>query len=113
MGGELGKAWPFTRFACPHEHGAWPDRAAGTGLSIARIRFRLRGMESTVLAKEALKLPPLERAQIIDALWQSFDSAEQAAIDRAWTLESQERLAAFRSGKVAAVDGEDALREMH
>jgi hypothetical protein len=40
-------------------------------------------MDSAMLANEALKLHPLERAHIIDALWSSLDPAEQAAIDRA------------------------------
>jgi putative addiction module component (TIGR02574 family) len=67
-------------------------------------------MDSAILANEALKLPPLERAQIIDALWRSLDSAEQDAIDRAWLLESQDRLAAFRAGQLTAINGEEALR---
>src|SRR5277367_6183303 len=67
-------------------------------------------MDSAILAKEALKLPPLERAQIIDALWRSLDPGEQETIDRAWLLESQDRLAAFRAGQLPAIDGEEALR---
>jgi putative addiction module component (TIGR02574 family) len=54
-------------------------------------------MDSATLTNEALKLPPLERAQIIDALWSSLDPAEQKTIDQAWLLESQDRLAAFRA----------------
>ncbi len=67
-------------------------------------------MDSAILAKEALKLPPLERAQIIDALWNSFDPAEQDTVDRAWLLESQDRLGAFRAGELKAIKGEEALR---
>ncbi len=54
----------------------------------------------------------MERAQIIDALWRSLDPVEQNAIDKAWLLESQNRLAAFRAGQVTAVEGEEALRDM-
>ena len=67
-------------------------------------------MDSAILANEALKLPPVERAQIIDALWSSLDPAEQDAIDQAWLLESQDRLAAFRAGQLTAINGEEALR---
>jgi putative addiction module component (TIGR02574 family) len=67
-------------------------------------------MDSAILANEALKLAPLERAQIIDALWRSLDSAEQDSVDRAWLLESHERLAAFRSGQLTAMDGKEALQ---
>ena len=68
------------------------------------------GMDSAILANEALKLPPLERARIIDALWRRLDPAEQNAIDQAWLLESQDRLAAFRAGQLTAINGEEALR---
>ena len=67
-------------------------------------------MDSVILANEALKLPPLERVQIIDALWSSLDPAEQKTINRAWLLESQDRLSAFRAGQLTAINGEEALR---
>jgi putative addiction module component (TIGR02574 family) len=69
-------------------------------------------MDSAILASEALKLPPLERAQIIDTLWRSLDPAEQDSVDSAWLLESQDRLAAFRAGQVVAVGGEQAFRSL-
>jgi len=67
-------------------------------------------MDSAILASEALKLPAAERARIIDVLWTSLDPAEQETIDRAWLIESRERLTAFRAGQNGAVDGEEALR---
>ena len=69
-------------------------------------------MDSVLLANEALKLPAWERAQIIDALCRGLDSAEQASIDQAWLLESFDRLRAYREGKLKALDGEQALREI-
>jgi putative addiction module component (TIGR02574 family) len=69
-------------------------------------------MESAVLAKEALQLTPFEKAQMIDALWQSLDPAEQATVDRAWLAESQERLKAFRAGQIKALDGEATIHSI-
>ena len=69
-------------------------------------------MDSAILAKEALQLSPFERAQIIDALWQSLDPAEQESVDRAWLAESRDRLKAFRAGELKAVDGEETLRSI-
>jgi putative addiction module component (TIGR02574 family) len=69
-------------------------------------------VDSAILASEVLKLPPLERAKIIDALWLSLDSTEQATVDRAWLAESQDRLAAFRAGQLSAVSGEEVLRSI-
>jgi len=65
-----------------------------------------------LLKEEALKLSPFERAQLIDALWQSLDPVEQQAIDQAWTEESKDRLDAYRRGEVEALDGESALSEL-
>jgi putative addiction module component (TIGR02574 family) len=69
-------------------------------------------MDSVILAKEALKLPAWERAQIIDALWRSLDPAEQATIDQAWLAESQGRLEAYRAGKLKPLGGDETLREI-
>lgn len=66
-------------------------------------------MDSILLQEEALKLSAFERAQLIDALWQSLDPTEQAEIDQAWLEESQDRLSAYRRGEIEAVDGESAL----
>jgi putative addiction module component (TIGR02574 family) len=70
------------------------------------------GMESAILAKAALQLSPVEKAQMIDALWQSLDPAEQKSIDRAWLAESQDRLRAFRAGELKPLDGEKTLRSI-
>jgi putative addiction module component (TIGR02574 family) len=67
-------------------------------------------MDRAILAREALKLPAWERAQIIDVLWRSLDPDEQGAIDQAWVGESCERLEAYRVGKLEAKDGEESLR---
>jgi putative addiction module component (TIGR02574 family) len=66
-------------------------------------------MDSVILTSEALKLSPWERAQVIDALWQSLDPAGQSAVDQAWLAESHDRLQAYREGKLEALEGEAAL----
>jgi len=69
-------------------------------------------MDSILLKEEALKLSPFERAQLIDALWQSLDPADQAHVDTAWIEESKDRLRAYHQGEVEAVDGESVLSEL-
>lgn len=69
-------------------------------------------MDNILLKEAALKLSPFERAQLIDALWQSLDPVEQQAIDQTWTEESKDRLAAYRRGEIEALDGESALSEL-
>ena len=69
-------------------------------------------MDSAVLAKEALKLSPLEKAHIIDELWRSLDPTDQNSMDQAWLRESRDRLEAFREGKLKSEDGEETLRSI-
>jgi putative addiction module component (TIGR02574 family) len=69
-------------------------------------------MDSVILANEALKLPALERAQIIDVLWRSLDPSEQASLDQAWLAETRDRFQAYREGKLKAIDGEETLCEI-
>ena len=69
-------------------------------------------MDSAILSKAALQLTPFEKAQMIDALWQSLDPAEQESVDRAWLAESRDRLQAFRAGELKALDGEETLRSI-
>ena len=69
-------------------------------------------MSGPALEKEAMKLSAEEKAHMIDALWQSLDPAEQESVDRAWLAESRDRLNAFRSGKLKALEGEAALKDI-
>jgi putative addiction module component (TIGR02574 family) len=69
-------------------------------------------MDSVLLKEAALKLSPFERAQLIDALWQSLDPVEQTEIDQAWVEESSDRLSAYQQGEIEAVDGESVLSEL-
>lgn len=66
-------------------------------------------MDSAILTQEALRLSAWERAQVIDALWQSLDPAGQASLDQAWLAESHDRLQAHRAGEIKALDGEATL----
>lgn len=65
-----------------------------------------------MLAQEALKLPASERAEIIDALWRSLDPVEQASVDQAWLKETHDRLAAYHTGELKALNGEATLRSI-
>jgi putative addiction module component (TIGR02574 family) len=69
-------------------------------------------MSGPALEKEAMKLSAEEKAHMIDALWQSLDPAEQESVDRAWLVESRDRLNALRAGKLKALEGEAALKDI-
>jgi len=66
--------------------------------------------KSDELLKQALELPPAERATLVDRLLTSLDKPDEA-IDTAWRKEIAARLRAYRSGAAATVSADDILAE--
>ena len=66
--------------------------------------------KSEELLKEALDLPPIERAAMVDQLITSLDRPDEA-VDEAWRKEIGARLAAYRSGAAETVSANDVLAE--
>ena len=66
------------------------------------------GPKSQDLLKEALELPPMERAAFVDRLLTSLDKPDEA-IDQVWRKEIAARLRAYRSGAAATVSAEDVI----
>jgi putative addiction module component (TIGR02574 family) len=62
------------------------------------------------LLKEALALPPIERAALVDQLLTSLDKPDEV-VDQVWRKEIAARLRAYRSGEAATVSAEDVLAE--
>jgi hypothetical protein len=61
-------------------------------------------MEAAVLENEAMKLPSSDRAVLADRLLQSLGSLDPR-IMQAWADEGEQRLASFRAGEIAVLDG--------
>jgi putative addiction module component (TIGR02574 family) len=61
------------------------------------------------LAQRGKALPAEERSRLVDLLLESLDEASLTEVAAAWDDEIERRLAAFDSGAMASVDGEDVL----
>ncbi len=66
--------------------------------------------KSQDLLKEALDLPPIERAALADQLLASLDKPDEA-VDEVWRKEIAARLRAYRSGTAPTVSAEEILAE--
>jgi putative addiction module component (TIGR02574 family) len=64
--------------------------------------------ESGELTTLATRLPPSERLKLVEQLLDSLD-APNPEVDRAWTAEAEERLAAYRRGEIKAIPLADVL----
>lgn len=62
---------------------------------------------------DALALPPIERAELIQRLFQSFDVPEDNRIDTAWTEEIEYRIEAYDKGLLTASPAEDVLARIN
>lgn len=68
-------------------------------------------MVAAMLEEEALLLPDMERALLAERLLESI-SPGSPEVREAWVREADERMRAFREGKIAAVDGPQAMAEL-
>jgi len=68
-----------------------------------------RGAE---VLKEALSLPPAERAEIAERLLSSLDLPTQRKLDEMWANEAEDRLDAFDRGEIEAISAERVLEQL-
>lgn len=60
---------------------------------------------------QALKLSPNDRAALVENLIHSLDKPDPS-LDDQWLKEAEDRIAAYRSGELAAVDAEQVFAEL-
>jgi len=60
------------------------------------------------LSAEACMLPPVERIELVDNILASLDKPD-SEIDALWVKEAEDRLSAWRSGEIEAVDLDQVL----
>ena len=65
------------------------------------------------ITKEALNLPPIEKAKLIEDLFESFESHSRNLIDKKWAEEAEDRINAFKQGKIETVPAEQVHREVN
>jgi putative addiction module component (TIGR02574 family) len=64
------------------------------------------------IQNEALELPALERARLIDLLWDSLAPEELKTREAAWAAESERRIVAFEAGQIRARDAKEVLANL-
>ncbi len=61
---------------------------------------------------EALKLPPVERAELIENLLTSFEFQSRKRIDALWAEEAEDRIDGFERGEMTAIAAKDVFAEI-
>ena len=57
---------------------------------------------SQQILTDALGLPPIERAELVEQLLSSFEFPSRATVDALWGQEAESRIDAFERGEIAA-----------
>ncbi|HSR36242.1 MAG TPA: addiction module protein, partial [Desulfurivibrionaceae bacterium] len=65
------------------------------------------------ILKQALGLPPIDRAELIERLFQSFDQSADRRVDAAWSGEIESRIDAYDEGKITASAAEDVMARIN
>ena len=61
---------------------------------------------------EALKLPPVERAELVEDLLSSFEFQSRKAIDALWAQEAEDRIDAFERGEMSTIPAKEVFAEI-
>ncbi|MDI6815890.1 MAG: addiction module protein [Actinomycetota bacterium] len=61
---------------------------------------------------EALKLPPTERAELVENLLSSFEFESRKSIDALWAQEVEDRIDAFDRGEMTAKPASDVFADI-
>ncbi len=65
------------------------------------------------LLSDLLTLPPIERAELIDALFFSFDAVDRTKLDQLWALEAESRVDAFERGEFFTIPAEAVFARLN
>jgi putative addiction module component (TIGR02574 family) len=68
--------------------------------------------KSDAIVAEALSLPPLERAELIERLYDSLRSTEEADVERAWIDEAERRIDRFVAGESQVIPYEQLKQSL-
>ena len=60
----------------------------------------------------ALRLRPIERAELIEKLFSSFEFPSRKQIDALWAREVENRLDAFEKGKIKTIPTREVFRRI-
>ncbi len=66
--------------------------------------------QSQRILREALDLPPVDRAELVEQILASFESPSRQDIDGAWAQEAEDRIDAYERGEVGSSPARDVFK---
>jgi len=69
-------------------------------------------LQTKEIFKKALLLSPIEKAELIEQVFHSFDYSRKADFDALWAQEAEARINAFEKGKLKAVSAKKVFKKI-
>jgi putative addiction module component (TIGR02574 family) len=76
-----------------------------------RKEIKMSGRGTEIL-KEALALPPGERAEIAERLLSSLDTPDRERVGRLWASEAEDRVDAYEQGEIETVPAREVFEQI-
>jgi len=65
--------------------------------------------QSQQILREALGLPPIDRAELVEQILASFEFPARQDIDAAWAQEAEDRIDAYERGEIGSSPGDEVV----
>ena len=68
--------------------------------------------QSQRILREALDLPPVDRAELVEEILASFEFPARGEIDAAWAQEVEDRIDAYERGELGSLPASEVFKEI-
>ena len=68
--------------------------------------------QSKQVLRDALDLPPVDRAELVEQILASFEFPARREIDAAWAQEVEERLDAYERGEIGTSPASEVFKDI-
>ena len=68
--------------------------------------------ESQQILRDALGLPPIDRAELVEQILASFEFPARQDIDAAWAQEAEDRIDAYERGEIGSSPAAEVFKDI-
>jgi putative addiction module component (TIGR02574 family) len=68
--------------------------------------------QSQQILREALGLPPIDRAELVEQILASFEFPARQDIDAAWAQEAEDRIGAYERGELGSSPAGEVFKDI-
>ena len=70
-------------------------------------------VQTQQVLEKAVRLPPVERAELVEQILSSFDYPSRDEIDALWIREAEDRIDAYNQGKIKAIPASQVFEKIN